>query len=665
MKYRKEIDGLRAVAVIPVVLFHAGLTWFSGGFVGVDIFFVISGFLITTLIIQDEERGTFSIVDFYERRARRIIPALMFVVLCTFLPAWYWLMPYELESYSKSLVAVPVFLSNLLFWLESGYFDTESENKPLLHTWSLAVEEQYYVIFPLLIMLFWRHGRGAITILLGVIFLISLTFSEWGWRYAPDANYYLIPFRAWEIMVGAFAAIMSLRKPLWTRVSIPLKELLAGVGICLVVLSIFCFDHTTPFPSLFALIPTVGTAMILLFATAERGVGKLLSLRLLVFVGLISYSLYLWHQPILAFMHLRLIREVGLLDILLAVIASFLAAYITYRFVETPFRLRQRFSRNKIFQLSGTASLLVIALGLTGYLAQGFPSRLPVEGWGEKRHFTPAPCRDRADSPYPRKCVLGSRDAESPTFALWGDSFASSLYQALDEKGRRDGTKGWQFIKHSCPSIIGVERNEPLRLGIDFDSSCKTQNENALQLIASEPAIKTVILTSAYNYYLREQDSGELILVVRNNDGSLPSYAENKARLKKALINTIEALVKVGKEVILVLPHQTDRGRIQIGVKRALFERKIDPQAFEFEAPKIKMEIDATDFRLPNNWEQVTLIDPNKLFCQEDGNCSFLYENAVQLFDGSHFSLQGSRRLVELIDLSPRSIPIPQRENLN
>ena len=215
MRYRKEVDGLRALAVLPVILFHAGFTAFSGGFIGVDIFFVISGYLITTIIVAEMEQGSFSLLNFYERRARRILPALFFVMLCTLPFAWLWMLPSNFKDYSKSLIYVPLFVSNILYYLTSGYFAVASELKPLLHTWSLAVEEQYYILFPLFLMLVWKIGKKWIFSLLLVVAVVSVIAAQWGssWGYSthsstyPSFAFYLLPTRAFEILIGALISL--------------------------------------------------------------------------------------------------------------------------------------------------------------------------------------------------------------------------------------------------------------------------------------------------------------------------------------------------------------------------------------------------------------------------------------------------------------------------
>lgn len=239
MKYRSEIDGLRAVAVVPVILFHAGFQIFSGGYVGVDVFFVISGYLITTILVDDINSDRFKIIDFYERRARRIIPALLFVILVCVPFAWMWMIPSQMKDFSQSLVAVSLFASNVLFQLESGYFATAAEEKPLLHTWSLAVEEQYYVLFPIFLLLTWRFGRNRVFWSIVVLAAMSLALSELASRIKPTANFYLAPTRAWELLAGSIAAFIVGEQGVRSSNS------LSSIGLTAILVSIFAYDDTT------------------------------------------------------------------------------------------------------------------------------------------------------------------------------------------------------------------------------------------------------------------------------------------------------------------------------------------------------------------------------------------------------------------------------------
>ncbi|MEZ5536017.1 MAG: acyltransferase [Thiolinea sp.] len=372
MQYRKEIDGLRAFAVIPVILYHAGISGFSGGFVGVDIFFVISGYLITSIIIGELETGKFTIAGFYERRARRILPALFFVMLAALPFAWWLLLPHELTGFGRSMLAVTVFASNILFWQESDYFATDSELIPLLHTWSLAVEEQYYVIFPVLLMLCWKFGLRRVTVIIASIAIISLGLAEWGWRHDASANFYLLPSRAWELMAGAGCALYLGHN---ARPGGAPAQWLSLTGLVLLILSVFWLDDSVPFPSLYAIPPVLGTALVILFAHPGTWAGKLLSLPVFVGIGLISYSAYLWHQPMFAFARLYYADEPALFIILgLATLAFVLAAF-SWRFIEPPFRQRQNFSRRQIFLMAFAGSLVFIVVALTLILLDGVPAR--------------------------------------------------------------------------------------------------------------------------------------------------------------------------------------------------------------------------------------------------------------------------------------------------
>lgn len=362
MDYRKEIDGLRALAVLPVILFHAGFETFSGGFVGVDVFFAISGYLITTIILAELEQGKFSIVNFYERRARRILPALFLVMLASIPFAWVLLTPFDLNSFAESLIAVPLFVSNIFFWREGGYFETSAELKPLLHTWSLAVEEQYYVLFPLFLMLFWKYGKRWIRATLGLTFLASLIVAQWASYAKPDAAFYLLPTRGWELLIGAFAAIY-LSQTNQKKFSKCLSELGGWLGVVLIFYAVFAYAKATPFPGFYALAPTLGTALIILFANRQTIVGKFVGNKLFAGIGLISYSAYLWHQPVLAFArhwstHLDQLLTSLLVTFVLAI------SYLSWRFIERPFRSKERFDRKFVFTASFVGALVFI---FTGY----------------------------------------------------------------------------------------------------------------------------------------------------------------------------------------------------------------------------------------------------------------------------------------------------------
>ncbi len=361
MNYRKEIDGLRALAVLAVIFFHAGFETFRGGFIGVDVFFVISGYLITTIILAELEQEKFSIVNFYGRRAMRILPALFLVMLVCIPFAWVLLTPADLNGFAKSLVAVSLFVSNIFFWKDGDYFETAAELKPLLHTWSLATEEQFYALFPLFMMLFWKLGKRWTIVTLGFIFVLSLALAQWAAYAKPAAAFFLLPTRGWELLIGAFAAfyLSQVNRRDFDK---SISEGAGWLGVALIIYSVFTYNKTTPFPGFYALVPSLGTVLIILFGTKETTVGKFLGNKAFVGVGLISYSAYLWHQPVLAFAR-HWSKELDKFLIFLLVVFVLTIAYFSWRFIEQPFRTKKRLYGKKIFIASFAIAFLFIFIG--------------------------------------------------------------------------------------------------------------------------------------------------------------------------------------------------------------------------------------------------------------------------------------------------------------
>ncbi|NVO58314.1 acyltransferase [Rhodobacteraceae bacterium B1Z28] len=373
MKYRAEIDGLRAVAVVPVILFHAGFELFSGGFVGVDVFFVISGYLITTILIEEIEKDQFSIVNFYERRARRILPILYLVVISTLIVSMFVLYPEDLVSLAKSAISIPIFSSNFFFWSERGYFGGATELKPLVHTWSLAVEEQFYIVFPPLLLLIYKLGSRYLTWTLFLIFLLSLISSYYVTLIHFDTAFYFPFTRAWELLIGAFCALFLFRKTV--SIPQPLAEALSFFGLAFIAFAYFTFDSTTLFPYVNALIPTLGTAIFIISSTNSVLLRKLLSLSAVVYIGLISFSLYLWHQPLFALArHLSLFEN----NVVILIAVTIVLSVTSYYVVEKPFRNKRRVNLTTLITYGVVGTVLIVALGGVIVFKNGFPSRYAV-----------------------------------------------------------------------------------------------------------------------------------------------------------------------------------------------------------------------------------------------------------------------------------------------
>lgn len=379
MDYRREIDGLRALAVLPVILFHAGFETFSGGFVGVDVFFVISGYLITTIILAELEQGKFSIVNFYERRARRILPALFIVMVSSLLLGYFLLMPDEFKNLGQSFVATSLFSNNVLLGLTSGYWDLASEFKPLLHTWSLGVEEQYYVIVPFCCWCFGRLARAVLPIFMCSILVASLLFAVWFVNVSPKWAFYVLPTRAWEICIGALSAI-CLRNYQSVIKSFKYSSALSLLGLLLIVGSILIFDNTILSPGLLLLIPTVGAVLIITFCQPDSIAFKVLGSRAVVFLGLLSYSLYLWHQPIFAFLRAYSNEPPSTFNFLTLIPLVFLLSYLTWKFVETPFRDKFFVSRRLVFSYSVFGTLFFVIIGIYLNKSYGMASRVFNDG---------------------------------------------------------------------------------------------------------------------------------------------------------------------------------------------------------------------------------------------------------------------------------------------
>ena len=363
MNYRREIDGLRALALIPVILFHAGFDFFGGGFVGVDIFFVISGYLISAKILSEKGAGTFSLLEFYERRIRRILPALFFITIVCIPFSWIWLLPGDFKDFSQSLVAVSLLSSNLLFWQESGYFDTSAELKPLLHTWSLAVEEQFYLFFPAILLIIFRFFKRRLNIILIIIFILSFSLAHYATFRHSSFAFFLLPARMWEFLIGTFIAfhLPSIKSTFRNQKK---DQLGSAIGFVMIIISILFFDKETPFPGLYALLPTVGAGLVILFAHPPTVVGTMLGSRIFVGVGLISYSAYLWHHPFYAFARYRGLDRPGSATYLFLSPVILGLAYLTWKYVETPFRKKLLIKRNMVFQYALISSVSLLSLGL-------------------------------------------------------------------------------------------------------------------------------------------------------------------------------------------------------------------------------------------------------------------------------------------------------------
>jgi peptidoglycan/LPS O-acetylase OafA/YrhL len=442
LHYRADIDGLRAIAVLSVLAYHLRIGLFRGGFVGVDVFFVISGYLISSIILNDIASGKFSIATFYERRARRIFPALVVTLLSTSVLAYLYFLPAELVSFAKSLLAALFSASNFYFWKQSGYFSAPVETKPLIHTWSLAVEEQFYIFLPIFLVLAHRLFRRKLRLSIILIALFSLGMSTVGAFRDPTATFYLAHTRAWELLLGVLISL-----EVFPRILEPvLRNLVAAAGAGLILLAVVGFSSSTPFPGIAALAPCLGTAFVIVAGRSGSSlIGRALSLKPLIFVGLISYSLYLWHWPIIVFQGMEALPTSGAsvrVAKLVCVAVSFTAATLSWKYVELPFRTnRKRLPRARLFQSASLAAALVAAVGAAAIISGGLPTRYPLKAiqvasyldYDSAKYFRDGTCFISSGYKFSdfdvAKCL--EQDSNRKQYLLFGDSHAAHLWYGL------------------------------------------------------------------------------------------------------------------------------------------------------------------------------------------------------------------------------------------
>lgn len=652
MRYRAEIDGLRAVAVIPVILFHAGFKTFSGGFVGVDIFFVISGYLITSIILSEMEEGKFSLLNFYERRARRILPALFFVMLVCLPFAWLWLVPADMMGFSQSLAAVSAFASNVLFWRTSGYFETAAELKPLLHTWSLAVEEQYYLLFPLFLIGAWRLGKRSILSLLVVAAIMSLAAAEWGSVKRPTASFYLLPTRGWELLIGVFVAFYysNNRKQDFSRW---VDQAWSTIGLMLLLYAIFVFDHQTPFPSLYTLVPTIGAALIVLFATPKTWVGALLGNPFLVGVGLISYSAYLWHQPLFAFAKHRSMDEPSKLLMGLLAVVSVVFAYFSWKYVETPFRSKQKFSREKIFTYATAGSVCFICVGLAGHFSGGFESRFDLPKSVADSFKTTDKSKECLDKSFVHTredwyCDSGLRD-DKVSFVVFGDSHSLSLFDTFHAAAASSKQYGMFTSASGCTPFLEVYA---LR-GDQAERDCFLLNKRVFDYVKSNKITK-VFLVARWTYYTDGGYYGTNFSYI----GLSKSDAASKEISRKAFVyglqKTIEAYTNIGVKLYIVtqVPQQKYEPK---DVYYKLYneggttfsESLKNISISRFEHQQLQSYVMSL-FKAYEEKNLVRLISFDDIFCDEKKCLMGTVEKSYYL-DNNHLSVEGERLISDVL----------------
>ena len=707
--YRPDIDGLRALAILSVVFHHAGVPFLPGGFTGVDIFFVISGYLIGGQIYAAIRSGSFTYLRFYQRRARRILPAFYAVLLFSFVAALVLLSPAEARLFARDAFAATLSASNISFWRFNNYFDPRSSLRPLLMTWSLGVEEQFYLVIPLLIALLARLRPRLVLPSIVIVCALSLLLAAHDVGLAPTQAFYRLFDRAWELGIGVALAVFELdSRPL--RLSGPLTNFAAFSGLALLLAPFFLLTPLTPFPGLAALPSVLGTAILIAFPASFVN-RRLLALAPLVFIGRVSYSWYLWHWPLLSYLHIATIDTLPIPAALLAITLAFILAVLSWRFIEQPFR-RSTTSPAPLLRRYAAASLALLAVCAALYFSGGVPQRYPELATIEAPTLALAadPCLAASQnkpnlSPacYPSPAVAPAQTvAPQSTIAIWGDSHAAALAPGLRRLALQRGYGLAEFAKNSCTPLIGATHLIPHLPGLV--GQCQRFNRATFNLIQSDPRIRIVVLTSCWSApFMRTSMDGWLApdpSFQLNSDSTLasasdvgptatsrlalttffnpsrlvPTAAANLRLYQSALAATVHALEAAGKQVILVqdmpsfaLDPPVLVRTAHIPARRALAfalapsghintRALIDPG---YLPPESSPDITASQNMIKQASEQlaVQLFDPKPALCPTPTLCAYRDGDELLFNDSTHVSAAGATRALAAFPLPAAQTP--------
>lgn len=663
-KYRADIDGLRAIAVFSVVGFHAFPNWVRGGFVGVDIFFVISGFLISSIIISSLQKGTFSIAEFYARRIKRIFPALILVMTACYVFGWFVLLPDEYKQLGKHIVGGAGFVSNFFFWREAGYFDNAAETKPLLHLWSLGIEEQFYIVWPPLIYLALKR---RVNFLFLAITIVAISFSiNVGIRLSDRVQDFYSPLtRFWELMMGGILAYLTLQKinP-WDKAMQMIRPAfgIAGtetklteissnnaqsvLGMLLIGLAVLLLTKDRLFPGWWALLPTVGSYLVISAGPHTWLNRKVLSHRVLVWFGLISYPLYLWHWPLLSFAR---IIESGApsANILVAtILSSIVLAWLTYKLIEKPIRFSNQ-SKSKIIVLCVLMSVIG-CIGIITFSRDGISYRINDPGIQKKiRDFTwettksnyikcPSDLQATATPPPKLGYCLLSNDG-TPSYALFGDSHADHIFHGIADTDKKNT---WLFIGNSsCPPVSGISVVNPLL------KNCQEISEKALEHIVNTPSIHTVVLSFFGNYMLDTAFAKDHVLTNRGPHTieiiSGEFLSANKIELfYLGLEKSVKVLEEHGKSVIIVIDVPELPFLPRDCLRSSLFGSSNQCKLSTATVLDRQKELREMLLKLAKAHPLIRVYDPLGLICDKN-NCHFETDDLLLYRDSHHLSLSG------------------------
>lgn len=648
LKYRADIDGLRGMAVILVVFFHYFPEACAGGFIGVDIFFVISGFLISTIVLDDLAQGRFSFIDFYSRRIRRIFPALLLLLLASLLFGWFALLADDYKQIGKHVAAAALFVSNFILWNETGYFDVAADSKFMLHLWSLGIEEQFYLAWPLLLWLSRKQSLRPITLVLA-IGGFSFALNVHGIFSNELATFYSPLSRLWELLVGSAVACHQLARK---SSGLPIRHsnIRSWLGASLIAVSVLIMSKDDYFPGWWALLPTVGAALII-----SSGVGTWInrvpmSSRVLVWFGLISFPLYLWHWPVLTFLLVLEDRPPGTTTRILALAVSLVLAWLTYSYIEKPIRFG-RHGRAKSMVLL----ILMAILGGAGfgvYYLDGLRSRDSIQALQKTRdgldwpreNISTANCANRNA---PRRYYCAMADQGVPTIALIGDSHANHFYPGFATEYSRMGERLIHLGDPGCPPILDV--SSKFAKGRD---QCAHNSSEVLHYISSQTDIHTVILAANWHLYLlgtRFKDSATINSPLILGTGVPPSTQGNIDVFDQQMKATIALLKQANKRIVVIkqIPELDCMRSLRIGKNPfRISDKATECRGDAREVDKYLAEYGRHFDSLFAEIGGVTVVDPKPYFCDTQ-YCYSTSPDGSLYRDDLHLSVLGSKAVAE------------------
>ena len=658
-EYRPEVDGLRAVAIVPVLLFHAGLSAFAGGFFGVDVFFVISGYLITAQLASSEKSGFALLGNFYHRRIRRLFPAIAIVSLVTAAIAYLIMTPSQLRLFFSSFTSTQVFLQNIYLWQNSGYWDQSLETSPLMHTWSLAVEEQFYLIFPLLFVA--KSMRNAKSVLIGVaitIFVLSFFGALIRFGTSSTGAFFLLPYRAWELMAGAIVALYQLKGKQFFKTKPNVSRLISNFGMAMIIIAIILGDKSTRHPGLLTLLPVVGTALLIAFGREPSLTSRLLSNKLLVAIGKLSYGLYLWHFPILALWRVDKGTELSGIETTAAMVLTFACSYLMWKFAETPFRDRVRTSNKYVAIVATTGFVALVSIGVVGQntvfgkksnselaLLEA-QARIPTEldNWIEIDFESPISGGS-----------MGVTERSSPMgdVVLLGDSHAGALKDSLSAELEKLNLSGVAFIRAGCPPVSNVIMDPPEKF------NCTDFNQ-IIDIVLKDTFVTDVILFSRWTFYVEgtrytnykgyREDGYEIKFTAPNkkftSDEERISYLGDQIKL------TVDRLESTGKRVHLIHPLP------ELGWDPISYAKRFIDQGISWHQ---KLDIPFSDHleRSRRAVEQLdraaspttSKLNPADIFCDQQITnwCVASLDNTLYYGDNDHLNENGNKILASFV----------------